>query len=358
MPIRTPVSSRLGASPGLDDDAARATDRHYRIFLIDYDSESIDELPDTSLAACEAFATSPKTTWLHIQGQPDHSMLSRLGEWYALHTLALEDVFNQGQRPKVDAYDDHAFIVLNLPTENNGAIELEQVSLFVGTSFVISFSIGEVEFVDPIRERLRVGTNSRLRNYGSGYLCYALIDLVIDSAFPILDGISDNLDFLSEQALSNPGPSILEKIHEKRLILITLRRGLTAQRDLVNLLIRDEHPYIDDRTKLYLRDCYDHAIRVNESIENYRDLTASTQELYMSSISNRMNDVVKVLTIISTIFIPLSFFTGLYGMNFNTEASPWNMPELNLRFAYPALLLFLAFTAAGMLIFFKRKRWW
>jgi magnesium transporter len=326
---------------------------------MDFDDQQIDEVPDASLERCDASLESEDTTtWLHVQGAPSAQILEALSRSFGHHTLALEDILNLGQRPKVEDYDEELFVVMNYPVlDKDGDVQLEQVSLFLGSGYVVSFHEGAEDIFEPVRQRLRSGRSSRIRTRGADYLLYTLLDLIVDSGFPALEHISSRLEELEEQALAEPSRELQSQLHQIRRTLIALRRGLGPQRDVLNALIRDEHPLVHERNRVYLRDCHDHALRILDTLDTLRELVLSNQEIYMSSLSNRMNDIMKVLTMIATIFIPLSFFTGLYGMNFNRDTSPWNMPELDSYYGYPLLLLFLVVVAGLMLWFFKRKDW-
>ena len=343
-----------GTAPGtlVDQEGVQPATLH----LFDYDEHEIHEVADISLDDCRQYFESPQVTWLHCQGAASTKMLHRLGEAYQLHPLAMEDVINEGQRSKVDIYDDRQiFMVLNMPVIRGEELYIEQVSLFLGPTYVVSFHNGPEDIFDAVRQRLR-GPIGRFRKSDADYLLYALTDLVIDRAFPLLEEYGEALDELEETVLKDPEKNTLDIIHFVKRELVMIRKTLWPQREAINQLIRDDHPLVEDSTKLYFRDCYDHSVQLIELVDAYREMTSSLMDVYLSSLSNRMNDVMKVLTMIATIFIPLSFFTGLYGMNFNTEY-PANMPELDWAYGYPALLGLLAVVAGGMLVFFRKKGW-
>lgn len=346
-----------GTAPGTLLDRRAESRVPPRISVIDYDAKTLREFPDLTAAQAGEYLDSPRVTWVHCQGDADVSLLQRLGETYGLHPLAMEDVINGGQRSKVEVYDDRqVFLVLDLPVLRDESLHVEQVSLFLGPTFVVSFHAGPQDIFEPVRQRLR-GPIGRFRNAGADYLLYALIDLVVDHAFPVLEEYDDALEELEEKVLNDPGKETLEYIHFVKRELLLLRKILWPQREALNQLIRDEHPLIADSTKIYLRDVYDHGIRVLEMAEAFRDMATELLDIYLSSLSNRMNDVMRVLTMIATIFIPLSFLAGVYGMNFNTTASPWNMPELGYRYGYPMFWLFVIAAVGGMLWYFRRKKW-
>jgi magnesium transporter len=272
-----------------------------------------------------------------------------------LHTLALEDVVNAGQRAKLDVYDAHSFIVSNYLVRREDKLTSEQASLFLGPDFVISVHEGPDDIYEPIRARLQ--KKKPLRQSGADYLAYALLDLIVDNGFPLLEDMGDRLESIEDEILDNPVNETLDRVHVARRELAFMRRMLWPQREVINSLVRDEEGAIADTTKLYFRDVYDHTIQILELIEAYRDSAASLLDLYLSTINNRMNEVMKVLTMIATVFLPLSFVVGFYGMNFSPEASAWNMPELHWRYGYFYALGIMLIIAIGMVIVFRRKRW-
>ncbi|MDX1454874.1 MAG: magnesium/cobalt transporter CorA [Gammaproteobacteria bacterium] len=343
-----------GTAPGTLVD--REGQAEATLSLFDYDENDIHEVKDISLEDCGQYFASERVTWLHCQGAASKRIFDYLGEAFQLHPLAMEDVINEGQRSKLDIYDDRqVFVVLNVPVIRGEELVIEQVSLFLGPTYVVSFHNGPDDFFEPIRQRLR-GPIGRFRRSKADYLLYAMVDLVIDRAFPLLEEYGEALDELEEQVLRNPEKNTLDIIHFVKRELVMIRKTIWPQREALNQLIRDDHPLINESTKVFFRDCYDHTVQIIELIEAYREMTSSLMDVFLSSVSNRMNDVMKVLTIIATIFIPLSFFTGLYGMNFNTE-HPANMPELDWEYGYVALLSFLAILVIGMLVYFRKKRW-
>jgi magnesium transporter len=293
-------------------------------------------------------------TWLNVAGLGDAQTIDELGSLFGLHPLALEDVVNVHQRAKVDQYGEHLFVVARMPRENEG-LATEQVSVFVGKNFVLTFIEDAGDSFEPVRTRLRAG--GRLREAGPAYLTYSLLDAVIDAYFPVVESFAERLDKLEDRVTMRPSRGAIAEIHAAKHSLRLLRRILWPLREAVNSLIRDPSPLMDDDTRVHLRDCYDHLVQIIDLLETYRELCSDLTDLYLSSLSNRMNEVMKVLTIIATIFMPLSFITGLYGMNFHTGTSPWNMPELNWRFGYFYALGLMSLTALAMLWYFRRKGW-
>ena len=289
--------------------------------------------------------------WVNVVGLGDGSMLEKIAAEFGIHRLALEDVVNVFQRPKVEPYDDHLFVVARMVIDRQ-PLETEQVSLFVGERYVLSFQERPGDCFDLVRERLDVG-NGRLRLAGASYLMYALLDAMIDDYFPVMEAYGEHVDSLEDELLAETHSPMARRIHGAKSELLGLRRVVWPYRDVVNTLIRDESTFITDETRLYLRDCYDHVVQIMEIVETYREVSSSLLDVYLSRASHRLNEVMKVLTVFAAIFIPLSFITGIYGMNFTN--SPWNMPELDLPFGYPLVLLLMAGIAATLLAFFHRR---
>lgn len=344
-----------GTAPGTLRPPVTKRVERVRIRVIDYNADSFDEREVQSLEECLVYRDKPTVTWIDVTGVDDIEVIQQLGEKFGLHSLALEDVVNTGQRPKIDDYDDHFFIVLRELQWQEGLIA-DQISLFFGHNFVITIQELEGDVFDPVRERLRRG-RARIRQLGADYLAYALLDKLVDEMFPILELYGERLEDLEDGLIERPTRKLLQEVHRIRRDLVVMRRTVWPEREIVNILLRDDSHLISAETKLYLRDVYDHTVQIVEIIETYRDIVGGMLEVYLSSVSNRMNEVIKVLTIISTIFIPLTFIVGIYGMNFNTEISPWNMPELNWYYGYPAVMSLMLVIAIGMLIYFRRRTW-
>ena len=292
--------------------------------------------------------------WVDVTGLADVALIEEVGKVFGLHRLALEDVINAHQRPKSEVFDEHVFIVARMLVPG-AAVDSEQVALFVGSNFLVTFQEKPGDAFDPVRTRLR-SPISRIRQQSADYLAYALLDALIDGYFPVLEAIGEQVELLEDAVIARPQPEQVDRLHQIRRELLTLRRAIWPTRELVNALIRDEAPQFSETTRLYLRDCYDHAIQLMDIVETYREISSSLLDVYLSSQSTKMNEVMKVLTIIATIFIPLSFLAGVWGMNFNT-ASPWNMPELAWAFGYPVALLVMLVVALGLVYWFWRKGW-
>jgi len=349
--------TRPGTAPG-DLTSPPAEHREpATLTLMDFHADRLTEKDDCSLAdAREYLENSSNPTWLHVHGMPDKELLKSIGGTRQLHTLALEDVLHTGQRAKLEAYEEQLFAIISIPELTSGGASLGQLSLFLGDTWIISFYSGQADPLEVIRERIRQ-QDSRLRKNGTDYLFYALIDMAVDLVFPVLEDIGERIEALERTVFDDPSREALDEIHALKRELVLLRRILWPERDMLNGLIRDEHPLISAGTRIYVRDCYDHAVHALDLVESYREMASSLLEVYLSALSNRMNDIMKVLTIIATVFIPLSFITGVYGMNFDREASRWNMPELGWHFGYPLALLLMLAVVVALLAFFRRKRW-
>ncbi len=344
-----------GTAPG-DISAAAHPVAPPRLHVIEYGAEFFFEKADASLSDCAGFVAAPTNTWIHVQGNSSPDMLREMGAAFGIHPLALEDILHTGQRPKLENYGGPLFTVLSWPSWNGDRIATQQVSIFFNDGVVISFHAGESDPFEPLRERLR-DKSSRLRAHASDLLFHALIDLVIDQGFPILDELAEWIEQMEEKLLARPQPEQLHDLHQLRRDVVLLRRMLWPQRDIINSLLRDVHPLIQPETRMYLRDCYDHSVQIIEILESFRETSASLMELYLSSASNRLNEIIRVLTIIATIFIPPTFIVGVYGMNFSDAHSPWAMPELHWYFGYPLVWLVIIGMVGGMLYYFRRKNW-
>lgn len=279
--------------------------------------------------------------WINVEGIGDAGTVTKLGELFGLHRLALEDVLHTHQRPKVEQYGDHLFIVVRMARLGE-QLETEQLSLFLGKNFVLTFQEGVPgDCLEVIRERIRK-KGGRIRDASLDYLAYALLDAVVDAYFPILEQYGERLEGLEDEIGSKPMPDTIARIHALKRNLLTLRRAIWPQRETLGSLLREETPRISAETRIYLRDCYDHVTQIIDLVETYRELGADLTDIYLSSVSNRTNEIMRVLTVISTIFIPLTFISSIYGMNFSTTVSAWNMPELNWAWGYPLAILLMS----------------
>jgi magnesium transporter len=332
--------------------------RNPEVSLIEYDAHTILEKKVERVDEIFSCLESDKVSWINIGGLGDVEMLKQLGLHFRIHPLALEDMLNAGQRPKVDEYDNQLFIVLQMvySTEDNDIV-FEQVCIVLGNRFVITVQEESGRDVfDPVRQRLRQG-GGNARYMKSDYLAYALIDAVVDQYFPLIESLGDSMEEFQETVLENPTRERLRELHNFRHAIAELRRAVWPQRDVLGRLMRDETGLVDGRTRPFFRDCYDHTVIILDLLETFRDAARNIMDLYLSSLSIRTNEVMRVLTVISSIFIPLTFIAGVYGMNFDRSTSGFNMPELEWRFGYLYALALMITVAIGMIIFFKRKKW-
>lgn len=326
-----------------------------RVTVIDYGPGHLEEKTISRVEELFPYRDSPTTTWINIEGLHDVALLEAIGKHFGFHPLALEDVLNCGQRPKIEDYGTHHFLVMK-SLIHQAVLATEQISFFLSGHFVITLQEVPGDSFDQVRERIRRG-KGLIRKSGSGYLVYALVDSLIDEFFPVLEKYGEQIEDLETELLRAPSTETVQKIHQIKRELLMLRRMAWPERDVISAMQREESEVITPETKVFLRDCYDHTIQVIDMIETFRDLASGMLDVYLSSMSNRMNEVMKVLTIISTIFIPLNFIAGIYGMNFDTEASPLNMPELHWYLGYPYVLGLMATVGALLVFYFRKKRW-
>lgn len=345
-------SKKAGTAPGTLIHVGEKKADAVRITIIDYDEQNYSEKQAPTVSECVPYKTSPTATWINIDGLHQVNVIEEIGQKFDLHALILEDILNTNHRPKAEDYESYIFVVLKMLSfdEEKNHIRAEQISLVLGTGYVISFqeSIGDV--FDSVRDRIK-NTRWRIRKLGPDYLLYALIDSIVDHYFVVLEKMGDKIEALQEEVARDPTQEILQQIHELKHEMIFLRKNIWPVREMVNTLLRSSSALIAESTEIYLRDVYDHAVQVIDATENYREMISGMQDLYLSSISNKMNTVMKVLTIIATIFIPLTFIAGIYGMNFKY------MPELEWPWAYPAVWLVMVAVVVVMFIYFKRKKW-
>ena len=345
-------SAKKGLPPGTLVHVGEKKVEAVRITLMDYDSRALQDKTLSTVEECFQLKTTPTTTWINIDGIHEVEVIEKLGQEFGLHPLAQEDILNTNQRPKVEDYEHYIFVVLRMLSydEQSQMTESEQVSLVLGPDFLISFQEVEGDVFGQIRERIRQN-KGRVRKMPVDYLAYCLIDAVVDQYFVILEKLGDRIELLQERLVTHPDAQIVRHIYEAKRELALVRRSVWPLREVIGGLQRTESSLIKEATGIYLRDIYDHTIQVIDTVESLRDMVAGMVEIYLSTLSNRMNAVMKVLTIIATIFIPLTFIAGVYGMNFK------HMPELHWPWTYPATLLLMAGVAATMLLYFRKKRW-
>jgi magnesium transporter len=339
-----------GSSPGVYLPGEETVKPRYSV--IHYDPENETDHPAPTLDELRAILARPGVTWVDVQGLGSGKFIEDLAGLFELHPLAVADVFHVPQRPKTEPYDStYIFLVTRLPMINGkGEISLEQLSIFFGKNWVLTIQELYGDTLDPVRQRIRAGVGS-IREQGGDYLAYAILDAAIDGYFPVLDSLSDRLAELEEDALENPTKNTLRETHEIRSTLLGLHRVLWPQREALHNLVRLESHLVTDAVRLYLRDAQDHCVQIGEVVESYREIVAGVSSTWVSSVGNRTNEVMKVLTIMASIFIPLNFLAALYGMNFEY------MPELHYRYAYYAVLSLMAGVGLGMAGFFYHRGW-
>lgn len=350
---RIRIRTKPGAVPGtikVDPDAPRP-----QIRVVSFDSSEVVESEEVDVRRATQIVGERTVTWINVDGLGDETTIRQFGKAFSLHPLALEDVVNVHQRAKIEEYDESLYVVVRMVTPAEH-FRTEQVSIFLGKNFVLTFQERAGDCFDPIRTRIRKGT-SRMRRSGPDYLAYRLIDAVVDGYFPVLEEHGDRLERLDSQIEEDQSDASFAAIQDIKSELVLARRAIRPHRDAVNSLLRDPQPQVSEETRLYLRDCYDHTVQLIELVETYREICGDLRDYHQSIVSNRMNETMKVLTMIATIFIPLGFIAGLYVMNFSSQESHWNMPELNWAFGYPIVLCVMAAVAAGMTLFFRRRGW-
>ena len=352
--------SKVGLAPGTLVHIGEKKVEKIRIRLVAYNSEKFLEQELNSVEECVAFKDQPGTNlWINVDGLDQIEIIEKLGSYFDIHPLTLEDVLNTWQRPKMEDYESYIYTVLKVMlldtekkeiTRQKKGIIIDQISIIFGYNYILSFQEREVHIFDPLRERLK-NPASRLRKNGVDYLAYGLIDAVVDNYFLILEHFGEEIEDIEDELIVHPVPEILKTIQKYKRDMIILRKSVWPLRELISGMLKIESEIVKETTRIYLRDVYDHTIRVIESVEDLRDILSSMMDIYLSSVSNKMNDIMKVLTVIATIFIPLTFIAGVYGMNFE------DMPELHWRWGYPAIMLFMAILGSTMFAYFKKKRW-
>ncbi len=347
-----------GSAPGTIQHIGQRHLDNVLITIHDYDDAHVEEIAIDEIKEAKQYLEDPSKTWIKVKGLHDIEKLKTIWAYFDLHPLIQEDIVSTTQRAKLEVYENCLYFVLRMLTYSteDHVLKSEQISIVLGQNYVLSFQETDKDYFNPILKRLQV-ENSRLRKLGPDYLTYALIDCIVDHYFAVLDVLADEMEILEDKLLANPDDNILHHVHRLRREFILFRKSVWPLRDAMNSVIRDESKFIQSKTKVFLRDVYDHMVQVIDNIENYRDMVLVLHEMYMSHVSNRMNEVMKVLTIIATIFIPLTFIAGVYGMNFDPGSSPLNMPELSWYWGYPASLFVMAVVAVIMIIYFKRRNW-
>ncbi|PYJ85210.1 MAG: magnesium and cobalt transport protein CorA [Verrucomicrobia bacterium] len=357
--LRNPIP---GESPGTLRPRDEAVRRKPVIRLIEYDRTHLEEKVTEDREELVSHLDNQRVTWINIDGLGDVEILRTLGSRFNLHPLALEDVLDTAQRPKVEQYDNYLFIVAHMLYLDYGKVMCgEQVSMFLGKYFLITLQEeAEFDVFEPVRARIR-STTGTIRKMGPDYLAYALLDSIIDHYYPVLEDVGAKIDLIEDQLVEVPASSPVAELHGHKRALTHIRRFIWPVRDVINFLLHEESGLITKGAKVYLRDCYDHTVQLMDLVESYRDVLSGLMELYLSAVGIRTNEIMRVLTVISSVFIPLTFIAGVYGMNFAREVDgkklPWNMPELFQPWGYIACLLFMLGVAVFQIVYFKKKRW-
>jgi magnesium transporter len=343
----------VGHAPGSLVITEKADRQPLKLTVFEYGPELVVK-ERQALTVSECFPFDPQTpvTWLNVAGSHQVETLEEIGSHLEIHALVLEDILDTSQRPKMEDFEQYLFIELNMLSwkEDQPQIESEQVSLILGENFVVTFQERKKDVFDPVRKRIRE-SKSRLTKQGADYLAYSLIDAIVDHYFIVLENLGEQIEFLEEELVTDPDPGTLQSIHVLKRELIFLRKSVWPLREVIGALERGESPLFRESSLIYLRDIYDHTIQIIDTVETFRDMVSGMLDIYLSSVSNRMNEIMKVLTIIATVFIPLSFIVGLYGMNFNY------MPELQWKWGYPMIWGVIISVVVCMLIYFRRKKW-
>ena len=346
------TARKVGLPPGTLVQVEEKKAEKARISIIDYDEAQFQEKEAATIEECFPFKDKPSVTWINIDGVHQADILEKIGAHFGIHPLVLEDIMHTVQRPKIEDFEDYIFVVVKMIyfDDKNNDIEAEQLSIILGPNFVISFQEKEGDIFNPIRDRIKKA-RGRIRKMKSDYLAYALLDTIVDHYFIVLEKLGEKIEGMEEELVTKPTPETLQSIHNLKRELIFLRKSIWPLREVVNVLERGESSLIDESTGIYLRDVYDHTIQVVDTVETFRDMVSGMLDIYLSSISNKMNEVMKVLTIIATIFIPLTFVAGLYGMNFKY------IPELEWHWGYFAALFVMVMIGFGMVMYFRNKKW-
>lgn len=358
LPRRPKSSKALNQIPGTVTYIGRKEASETRLDVIDYNKETYERYTSTNLQDAFDFENDDKLTWININGLSDTAEIEKLGKYYDLHPLMLEDIVNTNQRPKVDEHNGYIFLVIKMlyfpkitGEKTNGSYVNEHISIVVGKDYVLTFQEADGDVFEGVRERIANATG-RIRSNGPDYLLFSLLDAIIDQYIEVIDSISDKIEVLEEDLFQEkPGDEITFEIQELKRTILRIRRAVFPVREVLSRVEKMDNDIIQDKTKNYFRDLYDHIIQITENIDIYREMTWGLMDMYMTTISNKMNEVMKVLTIMASIFIPLTFIAGLYGMNFEY------MPELEWRYSYYVLLFVMLVIFILMIIYFRRKKW-
>jgi magnesium transporter len=348
---RHKLSNRAGQPPGTLRINGIAGDAPVKITVIDYDAAHFQEKQVSQITECFPFRDTKTVTWINVDGLGNTNVLEELGRCFTIHPLILEDLLNTDQRPKMEDLETYIYLNLKMLSylDSDNEVKVEHVSMIIGSNFLISFQEDIGDIFDPVRERIR--KDGRIRKFGPDYLAYALIDGIVDNYFVVVEKLEGRVEDLEEELVINPTQDSLHKINQLKKDMIFLRKSVWPLREVISNLERSESTLIKESTTIYLRDVYDHTIQVIDTLETFRDMVSGMIDIYLSGLSYKMNEIMKVLTLIATIFIPLTFVVGLYGMNFR------NMPEIEWEYGYYSVLVIMVIMVTVMLIYFRRKKW-
>lgn len=349
--IRHKLAKRAGHAPGTLEPEAAAPKTPVLIRVIDYDADSLTEKTLHDAAECYPYRETGTTSWINVDGHGDPELIGDLGKHFGIHPLIIEDLFNTEQRPKFEDLGDYLYINLKMISCSAAepGIKIEHISLLLGPDFLLSIQETVGDIFDPVRERIR--KNARIRKSGADYLAYALIDAIVDNYFVVMEKLEEEVEDLEEELVANPAPDSIQKINRMKKDMIFLKKSVWPLREVISSLERTESPLVQESSTIYLRDVYDHTIQVIDTLETFHDMISGMVDLYLSGLSYKMNEIMKVLTLIATIFIPLTFIAGVYGMNFE------HMPELDWEYGYYSALLFMAIVVVSMLAYFRSRKW-
>ncbi len=345
-------AEKSGLPPGSLVHVGKAKKHIPKISILDYNKDKFEEKVVKKVEECLPFSKTSTVTWINIDGIHNPQIIEDLGKGFGFHPLLLEDIMNTEQRPKMDDFEDHMFITLKMLTYENGKkqVSTEQISIILGTNFVISFQETEGDMFDLIRKRIREN-RGKIRKLGPDYLAYSLLDAIVDHYFVILENFGERIEDLEEESITNPSTETIQSLHRLKREMISLRHHIWPLRDVVSGILRSGSKLFKKYTMMYVRDVYDHTVQVMDSIETFRDVLSGMMDVYLSNISNKMNEIMKVLTIIGTIFFPLTLITGIYGMNFDF------MPELRWKYGYFVVIGFMVIVVGFMLHYFRKRKW-
>lgn len=348
---RHKLSKRAGQPPGTLRINGEQADAPVRITVIDYDEQHFQEQKVSNITECFPFRDTQTVTWINVDGLGNPKIIEELGKCFTIHPLILEDILNTEQRPKMEDLESYIYVNLKMLSYAGKAtdVKVEHISMLFGSNFLITFQEDIGDIFDPVRERIR--KDGRIRKFGPDYLAYALIDGIVDNYFVVMEKLEERVEDLEEELVRNPTQASIHKINRLKKDMIFLRKSVWPLREVINNLERSESPLIKESTAIYLRDVYDHTIQVIDTLETFRDMVSGMIDIYLSGLSYKMNEIMKVLTLIATIFIPLTFVVGLYGMNFK------NMPEIEWEFGYYSVLIIMVIMVVGMLAYFRSKKW-